>query len=297
MHAGCATLHSVNWDDLRYVLALARHRTHSQAAAQLRATHTTVARRLRMIESALGARLFESTPDGHVPTPTGLEVLGVAERMEAELLGLEARVLGGDARLQGKLRVTTMDILFRRYQGAISSFLQRHPGVELTLICSDTEAALNRREADVALRMSNSPPEHLIGRKLGQVDFAAYARRELAESLGGARAGYAALPWLHWDERLNPKWLDTWLAEHAPGASIPLRVDAGSLALREIVAAGFGVHFLATCEGDTDPRLVRVGPVERTFSRDVWLLTLPELRTTARVRAFLDHMSEAPSAA
>lgn len=283
----------VDWDDLRYVLALARHRSQSQAAAHLRATHTTVGRRLRALEASLGVRLFDATPDGYVPTATGLAVAEVAERMESELLALEARVLGGDTRLQGKLRVTTMDILFRRYQGAFRSFLDRHPGVELTLGCADAEASLTRREADVALRMTNSPPEHLVGRKVGRVEFAVYAQRELAQNVGGASAGYSAFPWLHWDERLDPRWLDGWLESRAHGARVVLRVDAGSLALREIIASGVGVHFLATFEGDNDPRLERIGPVEDAFTREVWLLTLPELRNATRVRAFLDHMEQA----
>lgn len=283
----------MNWDDLRFVLALSRHRSHNQAAAHLKATHTTVGRRLRALEVALGTRLFDRTPDGYVPTSTGAEVAAAAERVEGELLALEARVLGGDARLQGKLRVTTMDIFFRRYHAAFRSFIERHPDVELTLICSDEEASLTRREADVALRLTNKPPENLVGRKVARVEFAIYGQRDLVARLKRARGGLAAFPWLHWDERLDPRWLDEWLGRRAPGARIALRVDVASLALREIVAAGIGVHFLATFEGDSDPRLARIGSVDPAYSRDLWLLTLPELRGTTRVRAFLDHMEQA----
>ncbi|MBL8955548.1 MAG: LysR family transcriptional regulator [Myxococcaceae bacterium] len=283
----------MNWDDLRFVLALSRHRSHNRAAAHLKATHTTVARRLRALEAALGTRLFDRTPDGYVPTSTGHEVALAAERVEAELLGLEARVLGGDARLQGKLRVTTMDIFVRRYHAAFRTFTERNPGVELTLTCTDQEASLTRREADVALRMTNRPPDNLVGRKVGRVEFAVYGQRELVRRLERSRSGLGALPWLHWDERLDPRWLDAWLGLRAPGAKVALRVDAPSLALRELVAAGIGVHFLATFEGDTDPRLARIGRVEHDFSRELWLLTLPELRGTTRVRAFLDHMEQA----
>jgi DNA-binding transcriptional LysR family regulator len=207
------------------------------------------------------------------------------------MLGLEARVLGGDARLEGPLRVTTMDILFRRYQPVLASFLDRFPGIELTVACSDSEASLTRRDADLALRMTNQPPEHLIGRKVGRVDFAVYACRKLARRLG-PRASFSDYPWLHWDERLGARWLDAWLSAYAPGARIAMRVDMSSVALREAIASGIGVHFLACSEGDSDPRVRRIGPVQTSHSRDVWLLTLSELRTASRVRAFIDHFVE-----
>jgi DNA-binding transcriptional LysR family regulator len=281
----------LNWDDLRFVLAVARHHTLSRAARALGGTHTTVARRLQGIEAALGSRLFDASDRGYAPTAAGLLVIESAERTEKELFALEARVLGGDAKLEGKLRVTTMDILLRRYEHVLTTFLERFPDVELTVACTDAEASLLRREADVALRMSNGPPDHLVGRKVGRVDFAVYASRALAKRVG-AKAPFSAWPWLHWDERLGARWLDDWLAKNAPGAKIAIRVDMSSLALREVIASGVGVHFLACFEGDTDPRLCRIGPIQTAHSRDVWILTLPELRATSRVRAFIDHVAE-----
>lgn len=149
----------MDWDDLRYVLAISRDRTLSRAAISLGASHTTVGRRVRALELKLGVRLFDQTPDGFMPTAAGQDIADVAERMEGDVLSLEGRVLGRDARLQGRLRVATMDILFRRYHDAFSSFMVRYPSVELTVTSSDNEVSLTRREADVALRMTSSPPE------------------------------------------------------------------------------------------------------------------------------------------
>ncbi len=278
----------MDWDDLRYVLAIARGKTLSRAAAGLRTSHTTVGRRLRAIEEKLGVRLFDQTPEGFVATAAGQVVAATAERMEAEVHAVESQVLGGDVRLAGKLRVGTMDMVFRGFHEVFSTFAARFPEVELTVTCSDTEVSLPRREADVVLRLTGSPPKYLVGRKVLRVDFAVYGQRALVEQLGPG-AGYADFPWLHWDERLNMTWLDDWLAAHAPGARIALRLDASSLILRHAIAAGIGVHFLACFEGDADPALTRIGPPHQAFSRDLWLLTLPELRDTSRVRAFMDH--------
>ncbi len=282
----------LDWDDLRYVLAIARAGTLSRAGESLQVTHTTVGRRLRALEDRLGVRLFDRTPDGYVPTPAGQDIREVAEGVEGEVLSLEGRVFGRDTQLRGQLRVATMDLFFRAFHPAFSSFMARYPAVELTVLSSNEEVSLTRREAEVALRMTNTPPEYLVGRKLGRVKFAVYASRELVERVGEG-AGYGEYPWLHWDERMNMSWLDRWLDQHAPKAKISMRVNFGGVLMRETVAAGIGVHFLACFDGDADPRIQRIGPVESSFGRDLWLLTLPELRSTNRIRAFMDHVDEA----
>jgi len=282
----------VDWDDLRFVLAIARDRTFSQAAERLGVTHTTVGRRVRALEEELGVRVFDRTPDGLMPTAAGQDIAEVAERMESEVLALEGRVLGRDAELRGKLRVATMDMIFHRHHAAFSSFMARYPSVELTVVSSDDEVSLTRREADVALRMTNTPPEYLVGRKVGRVEFAVFGSTALVQRMG-PDASYDDYPWIHWDERLNMTWLDQWLSAHAPRARIAMRVGPRPEVVRHAITAGVGVHFLACFDGDSDPELMRVGPVDPAFSRDLWLLTLPELRNTNRIRAFLDHMEQA----
>jgi DNA-binding transcriptional LysR family regulator len=285
-------VNGLEWDDLRYVLALHRTRTLSAAADALASTHTTIGRRLRAIEERLGVRLFDRTPEGYVATPAGDDVARVAARLEEDVLALEARVLGRDVRLEGELRVATMEMILRHHHALFASFVAKHPSVSLTVCASDREVSLVRREADVALRLTGAPPEGLVGRRVGRLEFAVYACRKLARRVGRDHDGtppLSAFPWLGWDLRLGTPWLDGWLAQRAPGARIVARFDVATSAWRELVAQGLGVHFLPTNEGDADSRLVRVSDVASEFGRDLWLLTLPELRTTPRVRAFLDH--------
>jgi DNA-binding transcriptional LysR family regulator len=290
VHPLCKTAH-VQWDDLRFALAIARKGTLSDAAEALKVSHTTVGRRLRALEDSLGARLFDATPEGFKPTAAGVDLVAVAERMEAETLALSGRLLGRDERLTGALRVSAMELVFRAFRDAFSSFVARYPSVALTVTASDDEVSLTRREADVVLRLNNRPPETLVGRKLGSLQFDAYAAKSLVDRVG-ADAPLGAYPWIHWDERLNMSWLDAWLAQHAPGARIALRVDVSAAAMHELIAAGLGVQFLACIEGDADPSLVRVGPADPFARRDLWLLTLPELRDTPRIKAFTEHMAD-----
>jgi DNA-binding transcriptional LysR family regulator len=282
----------MDWDNLRYVLAIYRGGTLSAAADDLDVSHTTVGRRLNALEDELGVRLFDRTPEGFLPTTAGADIVDIARQMEDDVLMLEARLMGREAQLEGKLRVTTMDIFFERFQAAFASFTSRYPSIDLTVVASDREVSLVRREADVALRMTNTPPEYLVGQKLGDVRFAVYASNDLVESIG-AEADLDEYPWLHWDERLQMRWLDDWLDEHAPNADIVLRTDFSSLLLHRAVAAGYGVHLLACFDADPDPNLRRISPVDTEHARTLWLLTLPELRKNGRVRAFMDHMSDA----
>lgn len=286
----------MHWDDLRYALAISRGRTLSAAAEHLGVSHTTVSRRLRALEERLGVTLFDVRPEGYVATAAGEDLVAVAARVEGESLALERRVQGRDDRPAGPLRVSAMELVFRAFRGAFGEFVAAHPGVSLTVTATDDELSLTRREADVVLRLNNTPPEHLVGRRLGAMQFDVYAARSLQARIG-VDAPLGAYPWIRWDERLDMGWLDAWLAQHAPGAATALRVDVSAAAMHELIASGVGVQFLACLEGDADPSLVRVGPRDPFARRDLWILTLPELQQSPRVRAFIDHLAERVRAA
>jgi len=281
----------MDWDDLRYVLAISRGGTLAKAADALAVTHTTVGRRLRAVEAQLGVRLFDRTPNRFMLTPAGLDLATVAERMEGDVLAAESRVRGRDTKLRGSLRVSTMDMLFCGFSDVFASFVKRYPHVDLTVTTPLQRVSLTRREADVALRMTNQPPEHLVGRKVGRVHFAVYAAASLVAEVGDG-APLAAFPWIGWDERLDSRWFDGWLAERAPGARIVMRFDDSARARERAIREGMGAHFMACFEGDALPGVVRISERLEPFAHYLWLLTLRDLRRTSRVRAFVDHVCE-----
>ena len=281
----------MDWDDARYVLALHRERTLSGAAATLGVTRTTVGRRLKSAEERLGVRLFDRTGEGLQPTAAGDELAVTATRVEAELQVAEGRLLGRDAELRGPLRVTTLDFVFAGFTSTFGSFVERYPHVGLTVNVSTVNLSLLRRDADVALRLGNTPAEGLFGRRVGRMVFEAYASRALAERIG-SQAQLADYPWLHLDERSDVRWYDGWLAAHAPDARIALRSDDYAVR-RRAIAQGIGVGFLACFDGDADPDLVRIGARLAKEAQDLWVLTLPELRHNRRIHAFMEHVHEA----
>lgn len=281
----------VDWDDLRYVLAIHREKTLSAAAATLGVTRTTVGRRLKEAEARLGVRLFDRSDDGFTSTAAGDELAATALRLEEEIHVTEGRLMGRDAELRGRLRVSTLDFIFAGFPDVFGSFVQRYPGVDVTVGVTNEPASLIRREADVALRLGNSPADRLVGRRVGRLQFEAYAARTLVERVGrGAPLG--DFPWIHWDERSDGRWLDAWLAKNAPGAKVSLRSDDFAVRRRALLA-GIGVHFLPCFDGDAEPGLVRLGARLIEEARNLWILTLPELRNSSRIRAFMDHVHSA----
>ncbi len=278
----------LDWDSFRTVLEVARHGTLTRAAAGLGVTRTTVGRHLNHIETTLGVPVFHRTPNGLELTTAGQELVDTARRVETELLASEGRALARDPSLSGKLRVSVMDMVFTGFADVFASFVASHPGVELTVCTSDVYVSLSRREADVAIRLGNAPGDHLVGRRVRRVEFELYASRALAERVGLDRP-LSGWPWLGWDTQQDSTVLDNWLATHAPGARVVMRFSSVEVAHR-CIRQGIGILFLPTFLGEPDPALVSLGVQLDGQGRDLWLLTLPELTGTPRVRAFLDHV-------
>src|SRR5258706_11350848 len=155
------------WDDLRYLLAIARNRSLAGAARALAVNHSTVFRRLNAFERELGVRLFERLPEGYVPTVEGEEIRRQAEAIEASMHALERTVAGRDYRLSGEIRMTTAPSLASDYvAGYLAEFRQRYPEIRVEIAVGDHDFDLARREADIALRATLRLPEFLVGRRV-----------------------------------------------------------------------------------------------------------------------------------
>lgn len=277
------------------VLAVARSGSLVGAGTALGVAHTTVGRRIRALEADLGVRLFDRAPEGHVATAAGEEVLAVAEQVEASVRSVEGRVKGRDEHLEGPLRVSLPDTLFWAFPEVFDGFREFYPAVRLIVAGSERPVSLERREADVVLRLSSAPPEDWVGRRLATAQFGIYASRELAASASGATL-VAEGPWVDWEGGPNLAWFREWLGHRAPGARLGLALEARGLMLLGAVRAGLGVQILPCYLGDAEPALVRVAPLDRSFRLDLWVLSHADLRQNSRVRAFVRHVSEAFSA-
>jgi DNA-binding transcriptional LysR family regulator len=279
-----------DWDDIRFFLAVARVGSIRGAATALNVNHSTVSRRLSAFEDRLGVRLFERFPTGYALTQAGDDLLVSAESVESELDGVQRRIAGKDAKLSGNIRVTMPDLLATGLlMPDIAQFCKDYPGIELDLIVSYETLNLTKREADVAIRVTNSPPEHLVGRRILSSATAIYASLDYIKEhdVGGTNTD---VTWIGWDDPVaSPKWTRE---SNYPGASIWGRVG-NVLANVEATKAGMGISMLPCFLGDRDPDLRRAPPGDCEIRHPIWVLTHEDLRSAARIKVFTDYISNA----
>lgn len=281
--------HSLNWDDLKYFLAVARSGTLRGGAERINANHATVSRRLAMMEENVDGRLFDRTKSGLVLTQLGEDLLPFAERVEDEMTSASRLIVGRDAQPKGAIYLSLPHgIAMTSVMDDLALFSDQYPEIDLHLSFSNTVADLTRREADVSIRIADEVMEDVVGRKLVQMSSAAYCTKAYASRIKDN--GGEGLSFLGWNE---PEGQTTtpWLASgYYPKATIRHRVME-IVPLVTLAAAGMGLAQLACCLGDRHPELVRAPFQKPVPYRNIWLLLHRDLRNTARVRLFVDFLA------
>lgn len=279
----------MKWDDLVYVLAVARDGSYVAASKRLGVANTTVSRRLAALEDDLGASLFVREGQRLVPTEAADELIQLAERFDLELAEIGARVAGRDQRLSGPVRLTTVDLVLDMLTPAVARLTVQNPDLELSIGIDHEVASLARREADIAVRATVNPPDELVGRRLTRVSYGLFAAESLV--LGGAARAGLEWPAVLLDPRLSARGSEKWLLENVPGVKVACRIDS-SWGLVGLVAAGVGVGVLPRYTGRAAGlhEVQRLGP---EYDTELWLLTHPSLKRMARVRAVMDAVADA----
>lgn len=278
-----------DWNDLQIFLALEREGTARAAAARLKVSHSTISRRIEALESRFDTKLFDRTPEGFVVNAAGAQILARAQQIEAEMLELERSVVGTDIRLQGDICLTAPPpVAEYLLLPILANFQREYPLITIELNATYEHVNLSRRDADLAIRFSEKPDEHLVGRRLP--DF----RETVFASLDYIAA--------HWDGKrpIDPEWIgwpeDGPLSKRARKANFP-RAQVGwlmpTLNLHAQAAVeGFGMASLPCIMGDQIAGLARVPGAKLTDGHPGWLLTHPDLRRLERVRVFARFLAE-----
>ncbi len=278
----------LDWSDLEVILAICRTGSLSGAARALGQTHSTIFRRINAIEDKTRVRFFERFRSGYAMTEAGRVAMAHGERIEREFHALGRKVLGRDDALSGTVHVTCPEAFAEDHApGIVARFCARHPEIRIELSPGHAAYDLNRREAEVAVRATRSPPENSFGRAICDFRFALYASSGyMAEAQGVPLARHrfclieGTLGWL-----VPAVWptLDQ-------GAAQCVFQCRASRAVQNATAAGMGVGFLPSYVGDADDRLVRVSDTLAALDMKLWVLTHPDLKETARVRALMAHL-------
>jgi DNA-binding transcriptional LysR family regulator len=285
----------LQWSDLQYFLAVVERGSIGAAAQALQVNHSTVLRRIANLERTLSVRLFDRLPRGYALTAHGHElaasVAGVPEQLDAA----QRRVTGADLALSGTIRVTAPDTLGQELLLPLFvEFQAMHPRVRLELTTGSTFLNLTQREADVAVRGSNKPPENLVGRRVGVIQTALYASRAYLKTLK-ARHTASDYRWVGHDAALAHLQSAKWIAKHVAPDRVVLRVDS-LVAMAQAVEAGMGVGWLLCPLGESRTGLKQLQPPVAELDTQVWVLTHPDLKRVARIKALTDFLHERLSA-
>ena len=279
----------MEWNDLRIFLAIARSGTLGGAARLAGQTQPTMGRRLRALETAIGAALFQRTSEGFILTDEGEAILAHAEQMEEAALAIQRKLSGQASVPSGLLRVAASDWFGAHILSPLAaSFRQQYPEVSIELITDSRPFSLARREADVAFRITPFEEADVIQRKLLHMDYAAYGALGLeAPKLGDGSdctlitmdAAFADIP-------------DTkWLRKVLPNAQIGFASNSRDAQAIQC-AAGAGVAVLPCLLGDLIPTIKRLDLGDTPPGRDVYIGYHRDLRHLGRLRAFIAHVIE-----
>lgn len=276
----------MNWNDLKIFMAIADAGSLAGAARTLGQNHSTVFRRLNALEDAVRTRLFDRLPAGYLLTPAGERMLELARQADDAIQTIDRELAGRDLEPTGSVRLTTAPNLARTMvPGALKALRKTHPGITVEVAVGDSDYDLNRREADLALRATSRPPEHLVGRMAMTIDWwvcggarsAALRAEDLARAhFVGAERALMRLEAFRWLE-----------AQH--GDRIVARANDLST-MAALAKAGVALALLPSDQRERGlKRLYRVPHL----SGELWLLTHPDLRNVRRIRAVWDALVDA----
>jgi DNA-binding transcriptional LysR family regulator len=283
-------MQNVSWDEFRLVKAIAESGSLAGAGDILGLNHSTVFRRLNALEKELGSRLFERARAGYLPTPSGEEMIVLADRMFDDITDFERRISGRDVKPTGELRITTNDSFVAHLLTPLfGEFCRAFPEIKLDVVIDNRALNLSKRDADVAIRATSEPPETLVGRRIASIAWSAYGLKTTDIPATDEPSDLQAQTWVGFGDALSGIGPARWIARSIPQSKIFYRLNT-VLGLSQAVEAGIGLGFLPCFIGDQSPNLKRLLNAPMVFDSSLWLLTHPDLKNSARVRAFVDFI-------
>lgn len=292
--SAAARAEAVDWDDLRYFLALLQCKSLTEAARTLGVTQSTVGRRLAALENRLGVRLLQRSPEGYTCTAAGEAIREHVERINGEAQRIERMIGGLDLRLDGTVRVAAPVLLANHLLTPVTALLRaRYPDIVLDLSCQPTNNALPLRGCHIIVQPQAFDEPDLIVRRIGLLHFGLYASLEYLRRRGHPPidAGCCGHDLIAPDEAIAVPGEMDWLAATARNARIALRTNCRDT---QVWAAlqGAGLALLPNFRADCHRTLCRVPARTAPPVAEIWLAVHRDNRDVPRVRAVLDCIAE-----
>lgn len=282
-----ADMQPLDWDNIRHFLQVVHAGSVRQASLQLGVNQTTVSRRISALETQLGNKLFDRSVNGWLITAVGERLIETAEHMEEEAHTIERFALAENQELVGRLRLTVGDICTQQLvMPAIESFIQKYPEVDLEILATRSDLNLTAREADIALRATDNPPENLMGKRIATLAFAVYGNKELYKRTTNNGSPASCITWIG-DSHTKPPWIE----KSCPSTPRIYRTSELSV-MYQMTKQGLGFAQMPCALCDPDSELIRIPVKYVEPGWGLWLLSHVDLRTTARVRIFKEFLQE-----
>ncbi len=284
-----ATHYQLDYPDLALILALVRGGSLARASALLKVDVSTVFRAVRRLEAALGQQLFDKSRAGYLPTSLAQALAQQAERAEQALEAARVGVEQGGEVISGTVRLTCTDsVLQGLLLPALARFMPAYPALAVELCTSNDFANLSRRDADIALRLTRTPPEHLVGRRLGAVSYRVCASDAYLKTL--ASVDLERLTWIAPDDFLPDHPTVAWRRQQWPGVRPAYRCNS-MLSVSELARAGLGVAVLPDFLLGEGSGLQPLSEALSGCDTALWLLTRPDCRALRSVVTLFDELA------
>jgi len=272
-------MHGMEWNDIKYYLAVMREGSVTQAGKSLGVNHTTVSRRIAAFEQKLNVRLFDRLVSGYIATEAAENIFNDALQMEESAMSIDRALSGKDSELKGSLLLTISSSLVNALLFPhLDEFRRRYPSINLQIKSSPNLSNLNSREADIAIRLTPAPPDNLVGKRICMMGHGIYASKSYLDKLGDVNDSMIDLV-LWGSEQENPEWVNAAFAN----TRVAIRVDSGSNMLAA-VKGGLGLARLPCYLAEGEETLKRLPITLAPSSWGLWILSHPDFRDTARVR-------------
>jgi DNA-binding transcriptional LysR family regulator len=284
----------LDWNDLRYFLAVAKEGSTLAAGRKLRVSQTTVARRIAALEDAVGFPLFHKRQAGYALTPAGVGLLERAKQVDVAATAFAEAAAAEKRETSGVVRITAQEIFMILLAPMLRELHERHPEIMIELDDSQDFRDLGEGEADIALRSAvGDLGPGVVGRRIGPDDWTLYCSRGYADKHGvpTTRAqlrkhafigGGGPKLWRAYSSWLHDLGLDDRVVMH----------HASAMGMLSAIRSGLGIAVLPRIVADAETDLVQCVPPKDGHGRTMWLVTHERVRRTPRVRVVIDFLYE-----
>ncbi|WP_419736386.1 LysR family transcriptional regulator [Pseudomonas sp. COR18] len=277
----------LDWENLRYFVAIVEAGSLSGAARHMKVDHGTVSRRLSALEAELGVRLLDRLPRRCSLTAMGMQIHRLAQDMERAAFGIERLASAEQANMSGKVTLSVPPVLGTNFfADRLAPLRTRHPGIQLSMANQAQSVSLERREADIAVRLFRPSEPANVTRRIGRMPFGLYCAHDYAHATQPQDWGFIA-----YDAQYADMPHQQWLLSVAAGRPVVCEVSDISTQQR-VARSGLGVAGLPLFIGDPDPALRPLPCDGESFYRDIWLVVHGDLGKSPLIRAVLDYVSE-----